>query len=44
MISKDTLKGLIDYYDKYGRIGLPVVAGGAAVPVIRGNGSSADGL
>ena len=44
IISKDTLKGLIDYFDKYGPIGLPVVAGGAAVPVIRESGSSAEGL
>jgi len=40
--SNDYMQGLKDYVRKHGYKGLPAVVGGAAIPVIRGNGSSAD--
>jgi hypothetical protein len=39
-VANDGLRGLKDYVKEHGSKGLPAVAGGAAVPVIRGDDSS----
>src|SRR5438046_2385762 len=41
--AKHRVRGVMDRMKNYGYEGLPVVAGGAAMPVILGNGSSSDG-